>query len=82
MTTPQYRSYGADTQRGDRTDLTAIVTATPQVIVTLHFAKFDSQHSLIEKLSSYFDNTLGGVQSTRLACISSSQKEEEGEGAC
>jgi len=32
MTTPQYRSYGADTQRGDRTDLTAIVTATPQVV--------------------------------------------------
>lgn len=32
MTTPQYRSYGADTQRGDRTDLTAIVTATPQVL--------------------------------------------------
>ena len=42
MTTPQYRSYGADTQRGDRTDLTAIVTATPQVIATLHLAKYTS----------------------------------------
>lgn len=32
MSTPQYQSYGGGSARGDRTDLTAIVTATPKVV--------------------------------------------------
>ena len=33
MSTPQYQSYGSSTPGGrDRTDLTAIVTATPKVV--------------------------------------------------
>ena len=33
MSTPQYQSYGSSTPGGrDRTDLTAIVTATPKIV--------------------------------------------------
>jgi len=32
MSTPQYQSYGGGSARADRTDLTAIVTATPKIV--------------------------------------------------